>query len=81
MELTSAIWYSMSRILMVINISLINTELSFKKFTKLLNNKSHCVMEVTGYYHYQLAYHLLESYIKVSVENLLSVKRFIQMGL
>ena len=38
-------------------------------------------MEATGYYHYQLAYHLLESGIKVSVENPLSVKRFIQMGL
>jgi transposase len=53
----------------------------FKKFIKLLNNTSHCVMEATGYYHYQLAYHLLESGIKVSVENPLSVKRFIQMGL
>jgi transposase len=38
-------------------------------------------MEATGYYHYQLAYHLLESGIKVSVENPLSVKRFIQMKL
>ncbi|TDA94375.1 IS110 family transposase, partial [Halomonas marinisediminis] len=33
------------------------------------------------YYHYQLAYHLLEFGIKVSVENPLSVKRFIQMKL
>jgi transposase len=38
-------------------------------------------MEATGYYHYQLAYHLLESGIKVSVENPLLVKRFIQMRL
>ncbi|WP_026752976.1 IS110 family transposase [Sediminibacter sp. Hel_I_10] len=58
-----------------------NNGLGFEKFTKLLNNTSHCVMEATGYYHYQLAYHLLESGIKVSVENPLSVKRFIQMGL
>lgn len=58
-----------------------NNEFGFKKFTKLLDDKSHCVMEATGYYHYQLAYHLLESSIKVSVENPLSVKRFIQMGL
>ncbi|MBO6881937.1 transposase, partial [Winogradskyella sp.] len=58
-----------------------NNEFGFKKFTKLLDGKSHCVMEATGYYHYQLAYHLLESGIKVSVENPLSVKRFIQMGL
>jgi transposase len=53
----------------------------FKKFVKLLNCNSHCVMEATGYYHYQLAYHLLESVIKVSVENPLAVKRFIQMKL
>ena len=58
-----------------------NNEFGFKKFTKLLNEKSHCVMEATGYYHYQLAYHLLESGIKVSVENPLAVKRFIQMKL
>ncbi|MDO1500167.1 IS110 family transposase [Winogradskyella maritima] len=53
----------------------------FKEFTKLLDLDSHCVMEATGYYHYQLAYHLLESGMKVSVENPLAVKRFIQMGL
>ncbi|MGO3285185.1 IS110 family transposase [Mesonia sp.] len=53
----------------------------FKKFRKLLNSSSHCVMEATGYYHYQLAYYLLEDGIKVSVENPLSVKRFIQMRL
>ena len=58
-----------------------NNVSGFKKFTKLLDNDSHCVMEATGYYHYQLAYHLLESGIKVSVENPLSVKRFIQMRL
>jgi transposase len=58
-----------------------NNASGFKKFTKLLDNNSHCVMEATGYYHYQLAYHLLESGIKVSVENPLSVKRFIQMKL
>jgi len=58
-----------------------NNEFDFKKFTKLLNTESHCVMEATGYYHYQLAYHLLESGIKVSVENPLAVKRFIQMKL
>ncbi len=53
----------------------------FKKFFKLLGNQSHCVMEATGYYHYQLAYFLLEKNIRVSVENPLSVKRFIQMKL
>ncbi|WP_225037406.1 IS110 family transposase [Winogradskyella sp. SM1960] len=58
-----------------------NNEFGFKKFSKLLGCSSHCVMEATGYYHYQLAYHLLELGTKVSVENPLSVKRFIQMGL
>lgn len=53
----------------------------FKKFIKLLNCNSHCVMEATGYYHYQLAYYLFENDKKVSVENPLAVKRFIQMGL
>lgn len=58
-----------------------NNPSGFKKFTKLLNDNSHCVMEATGYYHYQLGYHLLESGIKVSVENPLAIKRFIQMKL
>ncbi len=58
-----------------------NNGSGFKKFVKLLDFASHCVMEATGYYHYQLAYHLLESGIKVSVENPLAVKRYIQMRL
>lgn len=58
-----------------------NSPAGFKKFAKLLDQDSHCVMEATGYYHYQLAYYLLEEGVKVSVENPLSVKRFIQMRL
>ncbi len=58
-----------------------NSISGFKKFAKLLNIDSHCIMEATGYYHYQLAYYLIENSIKVSVENPLSVKRFIQMKL
>ena len=58
-----------------------NNPVGFKKFVKLLESDGHCVMEATGYYHYQLAYYLLESGIKVSVENPLAVKRFIQMKL
>ena len=58
-----------------------NNVKGFKQFVKSLRVNSHCVMEATGYYHYQLAYYLLESSIKVSVENPLSVKRFIQMKL
>lgn len=38
-------------------------------------------MEATGYYHYKLAYFLQEHEVLVSVENPLSVKRFIQMKL
>lgn len=53
----------------------------YKRFLKLLDKSSHCVMEATGYYHYKLAYYLLEQEIRVSVENPLSVKRFIQMKL
>jgi len=53
----------------------------FLKFLKLLDSDSHCVMEATGYYHYQLAYFLSEHNIRVSVENPLSIKRFIQMKL
>lgn len=53
----------------------------FKQFFKILDSSSHCVMESTGYYHLQLAYYLLEKNIKVSVENPLSIKRFIQMKL
>jgi len=58
-----------------------NNPSGFKKFVKILGSDSHCVMEATGYYHYQLAYYLLEAGIKVSVENPLAVKRFIQMKL
>jgi len=58
-----------------------NNNKGFGKFLKLLDNTSHCVMEATAYYHYQLAYYLQENQIKVSVENPLSVKRFIQMKL
>ena len=58
-----------------------NTQKGFKYFLKTLTKMSHCVMEATGYYHYQLAYFLVENKILVSVENPLSVKRFIQMKL
>lgn len=53
----------------------------FKKFLKLLDSTNHCIMESTGYYHYQLAYFLVENNIPVSVKNPLSVKCFIQMKL
>ncbi|MFT5791666.1 MAG: transposase [Saprospiraceae bacterium] len=37
--------------------------------------------EATCYYQYQLAYYLQENSVVLSVENQLSVKRFIQMKL
>ncbi|MBU3013120.1 IS110 family transposase [Polaribacter vadi] len=58
-----------------------NSISGFKKFLKLVDSHSHCVMEATGYYHYQLAYYLQEHGVQLSVENPLSVKRFIQMKL
>ena len=58
-----------------------NSQKGFIKFVRLLDKNSHCVMEATGYYHYKLAYYLIENNIRVSVENPLSVKRFIQMRL
>jgi transposase len=56
-----------------------NNPSGFKSFLKSLPKELLVVLEATGYY--QLAYHLLESGIKVSVENPLSVQRFIQMKL
>jgi Transposase and inactivated derivatives len=58
-----------------------NNYKGFKKPLKVLDPNSHCVMEATGYYHYKLAYFLQENEVLVSVENPLSVKRFIQMKL
>lgn len=66
---------------MGITISLKTILLALKSLLNYLGADSHCVMEVTGYYHHQLAYHLLEIGIKVLVENPLSVKHFIQMKL
>lgn len=58
-----------------------NNHKGFKKFLKILDQNSLCIMESTGYYHSQLAYYLVENTIDVSVVNPLSIKRFIQMHL
>lgn len=58
-----------------------NNHKGFKAFLKLLDARSHCVMEATGYYHCRLAYFLQDNSIMTSVENPLSIKRFIQMKL
>jgi transposase len=56
-----------------------NNKEGFKAFKKLLSKEDHCVMEATGCYHLQLANYLYERDFKVSVENPLVIKRFIQM--
>jgi len=58
-----------------------NDQSGFKEFRKMLNESSHCVMEVTGCYYQGLATWLYSQSIDVSVVNPLSVKRFIQMRL
>ncbi len=50
-----------------------------KKIAKLINSDSHSVIEAVSSYHYKLAYYLLESGIKVSIEIPLSVNHFIQI--
>ena len=59
----------------------LNNSIGFKDFAKILDENSHCVMEATAYYYSQLAYFLVDKNIKVSVENPIAVKRFIQMKL
>jgi len=56
-----------------------NDKDGFKVFKKLLSEEDHCVMEATGCYHFQLAEYLYDLGFKVSIENPLVVKRFIQM--
>lgn len=58
-----------------------NSLSGFKKFVKLLDKNTVCVMEDTGYYHARLAYFLIESGFGVSVVNPLKIKRYIQMSL
>lgn len=56
-----------------------NDKDGFKAFTKLLKKEDHSIMEATGCYHIQFANYLYEKGFKVSVENPLVIKRFIQM--
>jgi len=56
-----------------------NNKEGFKAFKKLLSKDDHSVMEATGCYHIQFANYLYERGFKVSVENPLVIKRFIQM--
>lgn len=56
-----------------------NLKKGFNQFIKHLGQDDHCVMEASGPYYLKLATFLFESGIKVSVENPLVIKRFIQM--
>jgi len=56
-----------------------NNKAGFEAFKKLLDDADHCVMEATGCYHFLLAKYLHGLGFKVSVENPLVVRRFIQM--
>ncbi len=58
-----------------------NDKNGFRRFLRIIENGSHCVMEATGVYHLQLATFLYESGVKVSVVNPLRIKRFSQMKL
>ena len=58
-----------------------NSISGFKKFVKLLDTDTICVMEATGYYHSRLAYFLLELGYGVCVVHPLKIKRYIQMSL
>ena len=53
----------------------------FREFAKIIPRDGLCITEVTGIYHLQLATFLHSKSIAVSVVNLLSIKRFIQMNL
>lgn len=53
----------------------------FKKFSGQLEPGTHCVMEASGVYYLQLAIHLHEQGMIVSVVNPLTIKRFSQMRL
>lgn len=52
----------------------------FKELLKTTGKKHHFVMEATEPYYMNLAFYLKRAGCKVSVENSLSVKRFIQMN-
>lgn len=56
-----------------------NTE-GFKQLLKSVGKHHHYLMETTGPYYLNLAFFLAEKGCKVSVENALSIKRYIQMN-
>jgi len=58
-----------------------NNVKGFKAFFDHIPSDCLIVMEATGAYHQQLALHLYECNLSVSIVNALSVKRFIQMKL
>lgn len=57
-----------------------NAVSGFKQIIKTVGKKHHFVMEATGPYYLNLAFYLKKAGCKVSVENSLQLKRFIQMN-
>lgn len=64
-----------------IYLSVNNSSEGFVKFIKEVGDEAHCIMEATGPYYLQLATHLYENGVNVSVINPLIIKRFSQMRL
>lgn len=58
-----------------------NDEKGFQELTKMIPSGAWVVMEASGPYYYQLACHLFNKEIKVSVLNPLVIRRFMQMQL
>ena len=56
-----------------------NKTTGFKKFSKLIDDGDHCVMEATGPYYLFLAQYLFDQGFKVSVVNPLQIKHFVRM--
>ena len=58
----------------------VNSLSGFKQLVKVIGKEHHYVMETTGPYYLKLAFYLKQAGCKVSVENSLVIKRFIQMN-
>lgn len=56
-----------------------NKAQGFKKFSNLIEEGDHCIMEATGPYYLSLAHYLFEKGVKISVVNPLQVKHFVRM--
>jgi transposase len=57
-----------------------NNSQGFKQIVERIGIQHHYVMETTGPYYLKLAFYLKEKCCKITVENSLTIKRFIQMN-